>query len=106
MYIAMNNFRVNPDKCDDFERAWRERDSFLNGFAGFEQFHLLKGPLDDDGAQLYASHTVWRDEASFRAWVESEAFRKAHAQGKLTGVLAGPPKFMGWTVVDLAAPGA
>ena len=102
----MNNFRVNPDKCDDFERAWRERDSFLNGFAGFEQFHLLKGPLDDDGAQLYASHTVWRDEASFRAWVESEAFRKAHAQGKLTGVLAGPPKFMGWTVVDLAAPGA
>lgn len=101
MYIAMNNFRVNPDKCDEFERAWRERDSFLSGFDGFEQFHLLKGPVEDDGLQLYASHTIWRDEATFRAWVNSEAFRKAHAQGKLSGVLAGPPKFMGWTEVDL-----
>lgn len=101
MYIAMNNFRVHPERSDDFERAWRERDSYLAGVPGFEQFHLLKGPLDDEGLQLYASHTVWQDEASFRAWVDSEAFRKAHAQGKLTGILAGPPKFLGWSTVDL-----
>ena len=44
---------------------------------------------------------MWADEAAFRAWVDSEAFRKAHAQGKLTGVLAGPPELMGWTSVDL-----
>ena len=101
MYIAMNNFRVNPERADDFERAWRERDSFLAGFDGFVEFQLLRGPVDDDGVQLYASHTVWRDEAAFRAWVDSEEFKKAHAQGKLTGVLAGPPKFLGWTAVDL-----
>jgi heme-degrading monooxygenase HmoA len=100
MYIAMNQFRVNPEKCDEFETAWRERDSFLSGFAGFETFHLLRGS-EEDGIVLYASHTVWTDEASFRAWVDSEAFRKAHAQGKLSGVLAGPPKFMGWTEVEL-----
>jgi len=25
--------------------------------------------------------TFWKDEASFRDWVNSEEFRKAHAQG-------------------------
>lgn len=101
MYIAMNNFRVNPDRCTDFERAWRERESYLDGVDGFQEFHLLRGPVSEDGTQLYASHSVWRDEAAFRAWVESDAFTKAHAQGKLTGVLAGPPKFVGWTAVPL-----
>src|SRR5690606_7580876 len=49
MYIAMNNFRVKQERSDDFERAWRERESYLDGMDGFEAFHLLKGPVDDDG---------------------------------------------------------
>lgn len=101
MFIAMNQFAVHADKCEDFERAWRERESYLDGVDGFEIFHLLKGPSAADGIQTYASHTVWRDEAAFRAWVASDAFRKAHAQGKLTGVLAGPPNLIGWTSVPL-----
>lgn len=102
MFVAMNHFEVNADKCEEFERAWRERDSYLEGVDGFQSFHLLKGPLSENGAQTYASHTVWRDEDAFRAWVQSDSFRKAHAQGKLTGVLAGPPKLSGWTSVPLA----
>ena len=94
----MNHFKVVPDKAGEFETAWRERDSYLAEVPGFQKFHLLKGPAED-GVQLYASHTVWEDEASFTAWTQSESFRKAHAQGKLTGVLAGPPKFLGWKVV-------
>jgi heme-degrading monooxygenase HmoA len=101
MYIAMNQFRVKPDHTEDFERAWRERESYLAEVPGFESFHLLCGPLDGD-ARLYASHTVWRDEAAFMAWTESEAFRKAHAQGgKTVAYLLGPPKFTGWRVVEL-----
>jgi heme-degrading monooxygenase HmoA len=101
MYIAMNNFRVSPDKTADFERAWRERTSYLSEVPGFREFHLLRGPADGD-ARLYASHTVWQDEAAFKAWTESEAFRKAHAQGgKTAAYLLGPPKFVGWEVVDL-----
>ena len=103
MYIAMNNFRVRPERAADFETAWRERDSYLHEVDGFVEFRLLRGPVDEDGLQLYASHTTWRDEAAFRAWVESDAFRKAHAQGTLSGILAGPPKFVGWSVVDLVA---
>jgi heme-degrading monooxygenase HmoA len=101
MYIAMNNFRVKPDKTTEFEQAWRERQSFLSEVPGFEQFHLLRGPVDGD-AQLYASHTVWKDEAAFKAWTESEAFRKAHAQGgKTVSFLMGPPRFLGWQSVEM-----
>ena len=99
MYIAMNNFHVHPERAAEFEGAWRNRESYLAGVPGFREFHLLRGPVDDTGARLFASHTVWEDEASFRAWTESEAFRKAHAQGKVGDLLAAPPRFVGWEVV-------
>ncbi len=101
MFVAMNQFRVNSDRAVEFEQAWRQRDSFLDGVPGFLQFHLLKGGTEPDGIQLYASHTMWADEAAFRAWVASDAFRKAHAQGSLSGIIAGPPKLSGWTSLDL-----
>ncbi len=100
MYIAMNHFRVDPEKCAEFEQAWRDRQSFLSEVPGFVSFHLLKGPLDEGGAQTYASHTMWRDEAAFQGWTKSEAFQKAHSQGgKTVQYLQGPPKFIGWTAV-------
>ena len=71
MYIAMNHFRVHAERSEDFERAWRERETYLDGAAGFKQLLLLKGSLDG-GIQHYASHSVWQDEASFRAWVNSD----------------------------------
>jgi len=101
MFVAMNHFRVAADRAEDFERAWRDRESFLDQSAGFESFHLLRGAPDPDGALTYASHTIWTDEDSFKAWMASDAFRKAHAQGKLTGILLGPPRFVGWSSVDL-----
>lgn len=101
MFIAMNHFRVVADQGEAFERAWRERESFLDGTDGFQSFHLLAGALDDDGYRQYASHTVWRDEASFLAWVQSDAFRKAHAQGSLGSLLAGPPQLARWTEVPM-----
>jgi heme-degrading monooxygenase HmoA len=102
MYIAMNHFRVRPDATADFERAWRERESFLASVPGFRAFQLLRGPVEE-GAQLYASHTTWDDEAAFRAWTESDAFRRAHSQGgKTVAYLVGPPRFVGWTAVEMA----
>lgn len=99
MFIAMNHFRVAPDRCEEFERAWRERESFLKDVPGFESFHLLRGP-EEEGARLYASHTVWRDEAAFGAWTQSEAFRKAHGQARSSaGTILGPPRFVGWQAV-------
>ncbi len=99
MFIAMNQFRVAPDRCEDFERGWRERETYLTEVPGYVEFHLLRGP-EEDGARLYASHTVWRDEGAFVAWTQSEAFRKAHGQARSTaGTILGPPRFVGWQVV-------
>lgn len=97
MYLAMNHFRVAPDRADDFETAWRERKTFLSEVPGFQSFHMLRGP-EEDGVILYASHTVWESEDAFVAWTQSDAFRKAHGQGRLpAGVIAGPPKLTCWT---------
>ncbi len=102
MFIAMNHFRVHSEQGSTFERAWRERETFLDQVEGFQSFHLLRG-AEENGIVQYASHSVWRDEEAFRAWTQSEAFRKAHAQGKLTGVLVGPPQLQCWTQVPLDA---
>lgn len=96
MYIAMNRFRIARGREADFEKLWRERDSHLDGTPGFRSFDLLRGPADDE-ATLYASHTCWDSEADFRAWTESEAFRKAHAQARApSGTYLGHPVFEGF----------
>ena len=77
MFIAMNRFRVRPGAEADFEAVWLAREVHLDRVPGFVEFHLLRGPRNEDHT-LYASHTVWRSEADFAAWTRSEAFRKAH----------------------------
>ena len=86
MFIAMNRFQVVPGRGDDFERIWRERDSYLDGVPGFMRFALLRG---EDGE--YVSHSMWASREAFDAWTNSDSFRKSHAQGSLSGILAGPP---------------
>ena len=99
MYIAMNRFRIALGREEDFERIWRERESLLDQVDGFKDFHLLRGPSDDE-CTLYASHSTWTDEASFVAWTESEAFRQAHAQARAPeGTYLGHPQFEGFQVV-------
>jgi heme-degrading monooxygenase HmoA len=99
MFIAMNRFRIARGREDDFEDLWRKRESHLDGVPGFQGFHLLKGPVDDECA-LYASHTVWNDREAFTAWTESENFRAAHAQARAPqGTYLGHPVFEGFEVI-------
>lgn len=99
MYIAMNRFRIAPGREETFEEAWRRRESHLDEVPGFREFHLLRGP-SEEGFTLYASHTVWESAAAFTAWTESEAFQKAHSQGRMPeGTVLGPPRFEGFEVV-------
>ena len=99
MYIAMNRFRIAPGRENDFETLWRERDSHLEGVPGFRAFHLLRGPANEE-CSLYASHTVWESEEDFRAWTESEAFKKAHSQARApAGTYLGHPVFEGFEAI-------
>ncbi len=87
MFIAMNNFKVASGREADFERQWRERQTYLGDVPGFVEFALLKG----DDAGEYISHTIWQDRAAFDAWTRSPAFAAGHAQGSLKGILEGHP---------------
>ncbi len=95
MFIAMNNFRVADGREADFEAAWKNRQSYLNGVPGFVEFALLRG----DAPGEYVSHSVWRDREAFVAWTQSEAFTAGHRQGSLQGVLAGPPQLKTYDAV-------
>lgn len=101
MFIAMNRFHIIKGQEAEFERIWSERDSHLHEVPGFVEFHLLRGPEEEDHT-LYASHTIWESEDVFADWTRSEAFRKAHAQaGKRTkDVYLGPPRLEGFTAVQ------
>jgi heme-degrading monooxygenase HmoA len=99
MYIAMNRFRIARGFEDGFERVWRERDSYLHEVPGFREFHLLKGETDEE-CTLYASHSVWASRQAFEDWVNSEHFRRAHAQAKAPkGTYLGHPVFEGFEAV-------
>ena len=99
MFIAMNRFRIAPGHEQDFEDLWKNRESFLSQTPGFVEFHLLRGPGDEQHT-LYASHTVWESREAFTAWTESESFRKAHGKARAPeGTYLGPPQFEGFEVI-------
>ncbi|UWQ96393.1 antibiotic biosynthesis monooxygenase [Rhodobacteraceae bacterium M385] len=106
MYIAMNRFTVRTANAQAFEDLWLGRESRLPGLDGFVEFHMLKGPVEDDDTVLYASHTVWRDVDAFKAWTKSMAFRDAHKGARQTAKLhEGSPTFEGFeTIQHIAAP--
>jgi len=102
MYIAMNRFKVVPGSEDKFEQVWINRDSRLDQVPGFVEFHLLKGPKNDDHT-LYSSHTVWASEDAFIDWTKSEHFRAAHKGAGDNGALyLGHPNFEGFEVLQTA----
>jgi len=88
MFVAMNKFKIVSGREGDFERTWKERETYLQGVAGFVQFALLKS----DAPGEYVSHSTWEDRAAFMAWMQSPAFAAGHRQGSLAGVLEGPPQ--------------
>ncbi len=99
MYIAMNRFSVASGHEDVFEKVWRERERFLDEVPGFQQFKLLRGAAGEE-TTTFISHSIWKDEAAFRGWTESEAFRKAHGDARTPkGTLTGHPVFEGYEVV-------
>lgn len=79
MFVAMNRFSVKPERSDDFERAWRERESYLEEVPGFIRFALLRGDVPGE----FISHSTWESREAFKAWTQSEAFHKAHGSSPM-----------------------
>ncbi len=101
MFVAMNNFKVAAGKGEEFERIWRERESYLKGVPGFLQFALLRGDAEGD----YISHSTWESREAFVGWTQSEAFVQGHRQGgSLMGVLEGPPQLRTYEATIVETP--
>lgn len=104
MFIAMNRFQIIPGEEDAFEAVWKSRDSHLADVPGFIEFHLLKGPREEDHT-LFSSHTLWRSREDFEAWTKSDAFRLAHLNaGDNKPLYLGHPRFEGFEVVQTVKP--
>jgi heme-degrading monooxygenase HmoA len=91
--VTLSRAGANPS----FARGWRFTvcGVFIQGFV---EFHLLKGPEAEDH-RLYASHTVWKNRATFEAWTKSEAFRAAHSRaGDNKPLYLDHPQFEGFEV--------
>lgn len=105
MFIAMNRFQVKPGEEEAFEAVWKNRDSYLEDVPGFKEFHLLRGPSEEDHT-LYATHTLWESRDAFEAWTRSEAFRKAHAgAGNNKPLYVGHPKLELFDTAQTVKPG-
>ena len=100
MFVAMNNFKVASGKEAEFERVWRERESYLKDVPGFLQFCLLRAETPGE----YISHSTWESREAFVAWTQSEAFVQGHRQGSLMGVLEGPPHLRTYEAVLVETP--
>ena len=104
MFVAMNRFKVLKGAERDFETVWTTRDTHLGDVPGFIEFHLLRGPEEEDHV-LYASHTLWRSQADFEAWTQSEAFRAAHrSAGQNKPLYLGHPNFEGFEAIQTVKP--
>ena len=93
MYVAMNRFAIKPESADDFERAWKGRESHLGSVPGIVSFRLLRS-----GAE-FVSMSVWQSRDLFEAWTRSEAFERAHAQSDTRSMHERGPRFTGYEVV-------
>lgn len=99
-FIAMNRFKVIPGSEQAFEAVWLNRETHLHTVPGFVEFHLLRGPKNEDHT-LYSSHTVWRSREDFEGWTRSEAFRAAHrGAGDNKPLYIGHPQFEGFEVLQ------
>ncbi|HZG05179.1 MAG TPA: antibiotic biosynthesis monooxygenase [Streptomyces sp.] len=75
--VKINALTVPPDQRETLERRFASRAGVVEASDGFEWFELLR-PLE--GTDRYLVYTRWRDEASYRAWLEGP-MRAAHRGG-------------------------
>ncbi|GAA2388000.1 antibiotic biosynthesis monooxygenase [Streptomyces glaucosporus] len=101
--VKINVLSVPAEQREELERRFSSRAGVVESSDGFEWFELLR-PVE--GTDRYLVYTRWRDEESYRAWMEGPM--KAAHQGQGGGG-GGRPAASGaelWTfdVVQQAAP--
>jgi heme oxygenase (mycobilin-producing) len=74
--IKINAITVSEGNGEELAKRFAARAGAVDGQEGFEGFELLR-PTDDRDTWLVV--TRWRDEDTFNAWLNSQAFQHGHA---------------------------
>ena len=77
MITVANRIYVASEYQEAFEERFRNRARLVDGMPGFISNQVLRPVNDDDP---YVVFTLWESRVDFENWVESDEFRKGHAQ--------------------------
>lgn len=77
--VKINAIEVAPEMSATLEERFAKRASEVESMPGFEGFELLR-PVE--GETRYFVYTRWESEEAYRAWVDSDAFKRGHAQAR------------------------
>ena len=93
MIVVQNRIPVAEGYEEDFLDRFRTRRGLVDGQPGFIRNVVLR-PIK---GEHFIVLTFWENEEQFRAWTESEAFKKAHSQARApSGTYLGHPVFEGF----------
>jgi heme oxygenase (mycobilin-producing) len=95
--IVMNVVQVHEERREAFERAFLERESHVHEAEGFAGFELLRR-----GNGEYIVLTRWQSDDAFKAWVNSESFKRSHRHAD--GELAHGSELRSYDVIDARVP--
>ena len=77
--VKINVIEVPEGRGELLEQRFAARAGEVETVDGFESFDLLR---PTEGTDRYLVVTRWRDEASFQAWLSSDAFQRGHTHGQ------------------------
>lgn len=77
MITVANRIYVAEEYKDEFEKRFHNRAKLVDGMPGFISNQVLRPVNDGDP---YIVFTLWESRQDFENWVDSEEFRKGHAQ--------------------------
>jgi len=102
MVVKINAIEVAEGRGPELEQRFANRAREVEGQPGFLGFELLR---PKSGETRYFVYTRWETEEHFRAWVESSAFTRGHAQARAdsSGTVAHGSALMEFEVVELVA---
>ncbi len=75
--VRINAITVPAERAEAMAARFAARAGQVDKTDGFEEFQLLR---PTDGRDTWLVYTRWADEASFDAWVSSQAFSQGHAR--------------------------
>lgn len=80
MYTVTNRLTLKPEYAQEITSNLIEHTQALKSMKGFIAFYLIE---PEDESQPHRVMSVWESPEDFKAWTQSEAFKRSHANREL-----------------------